>query len=194
MLKLKVSLFLLIFPLAFIYGQSNQGRIRGSVYGENQKTMAFANIIIEELQKGIVSDAEGNFEFIGIPFGAYTVTASMVGHNTVSKKITVNNSQVIHIDFVCLENNTQLQEVVVTAEKYENSLQKVPVAMTALGAEMIEQQKVVQIGDLLMSSPNFIAMNAGSPTLNIVASRGILTFSTDPTLGVYIDGVPMFAG
>nr|WP_321414784.1 TonB-dependent receptor [uncultured Allomuricauda sp.] len=194
MLKLKVSFFLLILPLTIVMAQSNQGGIAGSVYGENQTAMAFANILIEELQKGTVSDAEGSFEITGIPFGDYTVTASMVGHIRVSKRITVSNGQTIHIDFVCPENDTQLQEVVVTAEKYENTLQKVPVAMTALNAETIEQQKVVQIGDLLMSSPNFMAMNAGSPTLNVIASRGILTFSTDPALGVYIDGVPMFAG
>lgn len=193
-LKLKMSLLLLIFPIAFAFAQSNQATIKGSVYGKNQKTLPFANILIEELQKGAISDEDGNFEITDIPYGDFTVTASIVGHITISKQITVSDNKVIHIDFVCPESNTQLQEVVVTAEKFENSIQKVPVAMTALGAEMIEQQKVVQIGDLLMSSPNFMAMSTGSPTLNIVASRGILTFSTDPALGVYIDGVPMFAG
>lgn len=33
----------------------------------------------------------------------------------------------------------------------------------------------------------------GSSILNFMSIREILAFSTDPALGVYIDGVPMFA-
>jgi len=53
---------------------------------------------------------------------------------------------------------------------------------------------MTEMTDLVMTVPNLITMSGGAPTLNIMSIRGILTFSTDPAIGVYIDGVPMFDG
>jgi iron complex outermembrane receptor protein len=193
MRKIAFLLWSFFLGASMLHAQ-DMGTVKGNVRDDDQNPLAFVNIVIEGLHKGTVTDAEGQFLITNVPIGSYTITASMVGHDRDSQSVTVVGGQTVTTQFICRENNTQLQEVVVTAEKVENSMQKVPVAMTAVTSEAIEQQKIIQMGDLLMSSPNFFVMSAGSPTLNMMASRGVLTFSTDPALGVYIDGVPMFAG
>lgn len=192
--KINLSICLCILGIITAVAQSKEGVISGNVYTDNQKPLVNANILIEELQKGAISDSNGNFEITNIPFGDYTVTASMIGYNTISKKITINKSKVKKINFICSDSSTELQEVVITAEKKESSLQKVAIAVSAISSKDIEARKIVQYSDLLGTIPNFITSNAGSPTLNMMSTRGILTFSTDPALGVYIDGVPMFSG
>lgn len=193
MRKIKLLMFSLIFGITVAQAQT-KGIIKGRVYESKEKPLAFANILIDELQKGTFTDGDGYFEITKLPLGEYTLKVSMVGHETISKRVTIMESQTTHVDIICAINDITLQEVLVTAEKVENSLQKVPITVSAIGAKGIEAQKIVQYSDLLMAAPNFMSMNAGSPTLNMISARGILTFSTDSALGVYIDGVPMFAG
>ncbi|MGM5631449.1 TonB-dependent receptor [Apibacter raozihei] len=87
-----------------------------------------------------------------------------------------------------------LEEVIITAEKKETKLQKTPIAVSAISSKEIEQRKITEMTDMVMTVPNLVSMTGGSPTLNFMSIRGILTFSTDPAIGIYIDGVPMFDG
>ncbi|CAA9203233.1 TonB-dependent receptor [Flavobacterium collinsii] len=92
------------------------------------------------------------------------------------------------------ENSNSLEEVIITADKKETKLQKTPIAVSSISAKEIEQRKMIDMTDLVMTVPNLITMSGGSPTLNTMSIRGIVTFSTDPSIGVNIDGVPMFDG
>lgn len=184
---------LLFFTAMMAQSQSN-GSISGYVYDGNGSVLPFANIFINELGKGTSSNPDGTYAFTGLAPGEYTLQVSNIGYRTTVQSVSVKAGQNTNINIICPESHTALQEVVVVAEKFENSMQKVPITVSAISTEEIEQQKIVQFSDFLMTAPNFMSMNAGSPTLNMVSTRGILTFSTDPALGVYIDGTPMFAG
>lgn len=195
-MKKSYLLTILFFYVSVVVQSQSQsnGSINGYVYDGNGTILPFANILIIELETGTASNSDGAFIIENIAPGTYTVQVSIVGYKTNVHSIEIQSGQRTRVNFVCEESNTALQEVVVVAEKFENSMQKVPITISAIGTEEIQQQKIVQFSDFLMAAPNFMSMNAGSPTLNIVSTRGILTFSTDPTLGVYIDGIPMFAG
>lgn len=91
-------------------------------------------------------------------------------------------------------NRVELKPVIVTAEKRENLLQRTPLSVSALSGLQIERSRTLEMGDLLLSVPNLMTMNVGAPTLSTIAIRGIMTFSVDPAVGVYIDGIPMFDG
>ncbi|WPQ60114.1 TonB-dependent receptor [Chitinophaga sancti] len=91
-------------------------------------------------------------------------------------------------------NRVELKPVIITAEKREGSLQKTPLSVSALTGAQLERSKTVEMGDLLLQVPNLMAMNVGAPTLSTISIRGIMTFSVDPAVGVYIDGIPMFDG
>lgn len=65
-----------------------------------------------------------------------------------------------------------MEEVVVTAQRAEESLQEVPIAVTALTGEMLEDKGIINPSDLQMSAPNvsFTATNFGGSSFAI---RGI---------------------
>lgn len=89
--------------------------------------------------------------------------------------------------------SSQLEEIVVTAQRREENLQKVPVAVTAIGAETIESFRVTDMQDLTGLAPNFQVINQGIQSIPIIAIRGLTSGisenSVDPKIGMYIDGV-----
>ena len=172
----------------------HKSSILGTVYTAGGAPAIGANIVINELNRIARSDEEGHFAIRGIPAGTYSLVVSMVGYKQVVKTVTTKDGETENVTVTMHINPTQLQPVMVTAEKRESNLQQVPSAISAISGRQIEERKVQEVGDLVLAVPNLMAMNIGAPTLSTISIRGILTFSTDPAVGVYIDGVPMFDG
>src|SRR6202050_2201833 len=89
-----------------------------------------------------------------------------------------------------------LQEVVVTARRFAEDLQSVPIAVTALSAATIQTQDVTNLQDLNSFVPNMkiAADRATSSTINVYI-RGVgqsdPLWGFEPGVGVYIDDVYM---
>lgn len=88
----------------------------------------------------------------------------------------------------------QLDEITVTAERREASIQDVPVAVSAYNEELLENFQIQETLDLVNVVPNlFGGNNTGLGTANMYYIRGqgndesIATF--DPPVGTYIDGI-----
>ena len=90
-----------------------------------------------------------------------------------------------------------LEEIVVTAQKREQNVQDVPIAISAFTGDMLQSKSIGDIGALTRFAPN-VNLDTGSPfsgdTSVLSASiRGIgqddFAFNLDPGVGVYLDGV-----
>ncbi len=86
-----------------------------------------------------------------------------------------------------------VDEIVVTAQKRSNSLQNVPIVVTALNRQILQDTGVKDIKDLAILTPGLLVTstsNEGSTTARI---RGVGTVGDNPGLessvGVVIDGV-----
>lgn len=92
------------------------------------------------------------------------------------------------------QSGTALEEIVVTAQKRSESLQTVPIAISALNASDIESRGVENTGDLANSMPNMSGFQSPGARGNIaIAMRGIIggspaNLSSDSVTGLYIDG------
>ncbi|HTH28832.1 MAG TPA: TonB-dependent receptor plug domain-containing protein, partial [Sphingobium sp.] len=86
-----------------------------------------------------------------------------------------------------------LQDIIVTAQKKEESLQMVPVAVTALDKGKLENLQVQNFNDLAGLAPNLTAVNSGSGSNPIVTLRGIVGGNVEPGrdngVAMYLDGV-----
>jgi iron complex outermembrane receptor protein len=87
-----------------------------------------------------------------------------------------------------------LAEVVVTAQKREQSLQDVPIAITAVTQDVLQANRITNVGDLASVSPGLTARpsigGAGIPAFSMrgVTSYGVVPGS-DKSVSLYIDGV-----
>jgi iron complex outermembrane receptor protein len=88
----------------------------------------------------------------------------------------------------------QLEEVTVTATKRAESLQTVPVSVTALTAGVLERGNVRELGDLVKLSPGLAIAYGSQPGNFSISMRGIGTFSNgiavESDVAVVVDDVP----
>ncbi len=88
---------------------------------------------------------------------------------------------------------TAVEEVIVTAQKREQRLQDVPVAVTVLNTRQLEQAGVRSVKDLTLLTPGLNATTNADEATTTVRIRGIGTVADNAGLedavGIYIDGV-----
>jgi len=88
-----------------------------------------------------------------------------------------------------------LEEIIVTAQKREERLQDVPVAVTALGADAIANQRIAEFSDLTRAAPSLTITQTTSSPNNAIVLRGIGTFAfsigVEPSVAVIIDDMPV---
>lgn len=87
-----------------------------------------------------------------------------------------------------------LEEIIVTAERVEASLQETPIALSVFDAGTLDALGVIESGDIAAYTPN-LRMDKTPASLNAYAIgiRGVASaepsLAVDPTVGIYVDGV-----
>lgn len=87
-----------------------------------------------------------------------------------------------------------LNEIVVTAQKREENLQRVPIAVTALGTDALEKQRITSVSGLSSIVPNFqVYHQPSNAALPAYSLRGVFAGETagqvDNGVSIYVDGV-----
>lgn len=77
-----------------------------------------------------------------------------------------------------------LEEIIITSTRRDTNVQDVPIAITAITGDMLEEQNIENIQDITAVVPNLMIrgsnQGSGSSSINM---RGI------PDVGIYVDGV-----
>ena len=75
------------------------------------------------------------------------------------------------------DRSNQLAEVVVTAQKREQSLQDVPIAVTALTSETLQANRITSVSDLSGMAPGVMVRTAaGGSRLPSFSIRGAISY------------------
>jgi len=91
-------------------------------------------------------------------------------------------------------NGFQLEEVIVTAQKREEKLIDVPVAISALSGEQLDSLRVKTLTDLAGYVPGLSIVDQGAPGNRTIIMRGLATSAfnpNSPTVAVYVDDSPV---
>ena len=81
-----------------------------------------------------------------------------------------------------------LEEITVTATRREESISRVPISITAMSQEMLDQKGIKDFADVARYTPG-VAFDAGQT--NQISIRGISSSGGSGTTGIYIDDVPI---
>ncbi len=85
-----------------------------------------------------------------------------------------------------------LEEVIVTAQKREQSLQDVPIAVSAYSGAMLQESGVKDVFDLQVNAPSLNVDQNQNATTSTFSIRGIggggNNFGIESSVGVYVDG------
>lgn len=82
-------------------------------------------------------------------------------------------------------------EIIVTAQKREQNLLDVPLAIQAISGEQLEDSGTSELNDLIESIPGASSVSRTAPGFETIQIRGIASGTTgDATVGYYVDDVP----
>ena len=86
-----------------------------------------------------------------------------------------------------------IEEIIVTAQKREQSVQDVPIAVSAFDGEFLDEAGVDDVLELQFFVPGLTIYNNQTPAQTNINIRGVGTagnsLSLESSVGLYIDGV-----
>lgn len=92
------------------------------------------------------------------------------------------------------ERVMQGEEILVTARRREENVQTVPIAITVIGADTLDNLRVLDISNLTSLEPSFsVSAASGRPNAPVYGIRGIrpteAIYGQDPTVAIYLSEV-----
>jgi outer membrane receptor for ferrienterochelin and colicins len=182
-----LALFALSAETSYAAG-SITGRVTGGVQGE---VIVGANVRLRGTTRGTSTDLQGRYRIPDVSPGTYTVEFSIVGYQRVVRSgVTVEEGKESVVDVSMIQSPIQADQVVVTANKREQSLQDVPVSISVVDAADIQQRNSLTIDEALRYVPG---VNITGTQVNIRGSSGYSLGAGSRVL-LLLDGVPFLAG
>lgn len=172
-----------ILFLVFSTSAFSQVKLSGTVTDNSNRPVPFANVYIDGSTKGTTTNTEGHFEFLNLDPGPYKIVVSIIGFKKYIKSIQLDNDG-MELTIALEENSESLDEVIITANRSQESLDEVPSSVTILNSAQIRElaQTSNNIADVLAHVPGIaFSTNKTSNTGQTLRGRKML---------VMIDGIP----
>ncbi len=176
--------FLVLFSTTF---KSFSGEIRGIVINKD-KAVSFANIVILNTKIGTQADENGKFIIKNAPIGKQTIQFSSVGYKNKQLIINVIEEKTIILNIEIEEENTQLNDVVVTGTMKETIINESPAPIQILNPTFFRKNPTPSLFESLSM------VNGVRPQLNCnVCNTGDIHINgmEGPYTMVMIDGMPI---
>ncbi|WP_282030314.1 TonB-dependent receptor [Winogradskyella eximia] len=143
------KLFLLLTLIStFTMAAQNSGSIKGMITEASGSPLSGATVYIKSLDKGTVTDYDGNFVLDNLEIGTYDVTISYVGFATTHQSVSVMAGKVTTLNTSLKESDSILNEVVITANKQPQKITDVPATVNVITSKDIEEFPSFNIGEL----------------------------------------------
>ncbi len=177
---------------AFAHRQA-VGRIEGRVTDATSGTpLLNATVTVAATGYRAITQTDGHYTIANVPSGAYAITARLLGHMPLSKRIEVHADSVAHVDFALAEAAAELQQVVTTAVGDQRRVE-LGNSIAVINADSITKTApITSLTDVLSGrAPGVEVVQAsgvaGSPVRIRIRGLSSLQLSNDPI--VYVDGI-----
>ncbi len=176
-----------------VTAQAQAGVITGSVVtAEAGRPLEAAEVLLIGAPLRASTDVSGRFRLAGVPAGAQRLVVRAVGLTPDTVAVTVISGQTISIESRLRRPANTISAVAVTAQKRTESVQDVPVPITAYDDRFLKEQSVQQFDALSAYVPG-LNVQLQSPNNPGFVIRGITsddgTSFVEPRVSVFQDGV-----
>ncbi|MFV5690186.1 TonB-dependent receptor domain-containing protein [Flavobacterium sp. ZT3R25] len=179
---------------------AQQGKIQGKVTDDKGVGLPGSTVVIEADNKSTVTDINGDFTIGSLNDGTYKINISYIGFTT--QKTTVKVPQSTKLNITLKEDQSALDEVVVTGVFDKRTKLGASVAISTINAKTLNRLAPVSAADMLKTIPGVYVNSAYGEVKNVIYSRGVSANSVgglanDPNGYYYVslqeDGLPVAA-
>lgn len=144
--------------------------VRGAVHdADTHDPVSFTQIVLEELNRGTTSDADGRFELADIPAGTYTLKAFRIGYESLARRLTIPAGDTVRVDIDMTSSAVSVGEVVVEGAREDEVLAD---PVLAVEGRDLRQHLGTTIAETLNDQPG-IAMRSMGPAPARPVLRGL---------------------
>ena len=166
-----MKLYLFIMSLFFCCTINAQNAITGSVTDSNKQPIPGANIKVIGESAGTTTDFDGNFKLSTAAKPPFTIEVTSVGYGNKSLKITSENQKVT---IVLVDEETKLNEIVVSASRTPERVIESPVTIERMGLKEIKGSTAATYYDGLENLKE-VHFNTSSLSFKSINARGFAT-------------------
>ena len=179
--KILLLAFLVCGSAAMLAQTTITGTVKDAKTGE---ALPGANIKVERKAVGTNTDFDGNFSLNVADTPPFSLQISVLGYKTEKVEVTENNQK---IDVVLTENETFLDEIVVSASRTPERIMESPVTIERLDSRAIKNTTSPSFYDGLENLKG-VDINSNSLTFKSVNTRGFATFANERFMQL-VDGM-----
>ncbi|MDZ7267804.1 MAG: TonB-dependent receptor [candidate division KSB1 bacterium] len=184
--RLLLAVIVLLGWTPVLHGQ-HFGEIRGRVVdAETGEVLPGATVQILESLLGAGADASGTFVIRRVPPGNHALRASLIGYQVAHAEVTVQADAVTGVEFALRSSVLEMNEVVVTASRQPEEIQRAVVSISALSGETALRRDAARLDRALESIPGVSLIEQN---VNVRNSSGYNRGLGSRVL-ILLDGVP----
>lgn len=195
MRKILFIVFIFIFSSFSLFSQTVlfSGKVidadnKDGLFGVNIIINSAEDILLGKQQLGTSTDFNGNYKIALYP-GNYVVKFVYIGFEEVEKKVELLVGKPVVLDVNLSPVAEIIEEVVVSAGKFEQKLSDVTVSMEVLKPKMIESNNAVRLDQALNMVPG-VDVNDGQPSIR--ASTG-WSYGAGSRVIILMDDLPIMS-
>ncbi len=183
---------LAVFAFLFLHnvGQA-QVEINGIVKDSSGEPLIGSTVLLKGTNTFTLTDEKGEFSLKSPSPYPISIQINFVGFKAYVVDLDSAPSEVI---MVILEDDLELAEVLITARRRTEEVQKVPIPISVIGGPKIEESGSFNVNRVkeLVPTVQLYSSNPRNTTLNIRglgSTFGLANDGIDPGVGFYVDGV-----
>ncbi|MCT4589222.1 MAG: TonB-dependent receptor [Carboxylicivirga sp.] len=152
----KIGLVLTAILLTSLQVKAAENDQKASIKGlitHNNKALPFAVIVVSNTTLGTVANELGEFELTGIPAGQLTIKAQSMGYKSIEKQVVIHAGENKTLNFQLEEDVLGLEQVVVTADRNEQTRKTASTIVNRLSNESMKKVQPIVVSDALSYVP-----------------------------------------
>ena len=170
---------------------ATDAHIAGHVLDAHSKEhLSFVNVQVEGTSLGCLTDESGHFYLKNLPEGELTIVFSMMGYETEKRTVTLHRDTLVEMNVAIAETSFMIDNVVVTANKYETKQREVATIVNVIPPLIIESTTSNSMADVLNFQTGLrveeTCSNCGVPQIRINGLEGQYT-------QILMDSRPIFS-
>lgn len=171
--------------------KKSDAHIAGHVLdAHTQEHLSFVNVQVEGTALGCLTDESGHFYLKNLPEGELTIVFSMMGYETEKRTVTLRRDTLVEMNVAIAETSFMIDNVVITANKYETKQREVATIVNVIPPLIIESTTSNSMADVLNFQTGLrveeTCSNCGVPQIRINGLEGQYT-------QILMDSRPIFS-
>lgn len=182
-----IAVFIYLIIPIFSFSQSN-GFVKGIITDKTTEENLPGVTVSASKTVGVVSDIDGMF-LISLSEGEHTLEINLLGYKNTNQKVSVKSNDTLIISVKLDPANQVLDEVVISAGKFEQKLSDVTVSMEVIKPALIQNKNAVQLDQIMNQVPS---VNISDSQVSIRSGSGF-SYGAGSRVLMMVDEMPMIS-